>query len=90
MNVVDVTRDAMLAALKVEKVYLLYMDEIKEVHWHLVPRYNEEGINVLAHEPVKTEDFSLAPAIADSFAAALREHVEFVSLEEGLNPNTHF
>ena len=38
MEIVDRVRTAMLATLKCEKVYLLYMDEIRHVHWHLVPR----------------------------------------------------
>lgn len=60
MHVVDVTRDALLKLLKVKKVYLLYMDEVKHVHWQLVPRYNKEGFDIFAHVPKKTKDFSLA------------------------------
>jgi len=60
MEIMDVARDALLEVLKVEKVYLMYMDEAKQVHWHLVPRYNEQGVNVFAHEPSQTDDFSLA------------------------------
>ena len=67
MEVMDVVRDALLNVLGVEKVYLMYMDEAKQVHWHLVPRYDEKGFNVFAHEPKKTGDFSLA--------ALLREEV---------------
>ena len=41
MEVMDIARDALLqTALEVE-VYLLYMDEVRQVHWHLNPRYNE-------------------------------------------------
>lgn len=60
MDVVDDVRGALLKSLHVDKVYLLYMDETKHVHWHLVPRYNEEGFNVFAHEPKESHDFSLA------------------------------
>lgn len=67
MNMVDKVRDALLKALKVEKVYLVYMDEINHVHWHLIPRYNEEGFNVLRHSPEKTEDFSLAEQLTLNF-----------------------
>lgn len=67
MEVMDVIRDTLLKVLNVEKVYLMYMDETKQVHWHLVPRYNEKGFNVFAHEPEKTKDFALAPALREAF-----------------------
>ena len=67
MEVMDIASDALLQTLEVEKVYLLYMDEVRQVHWHLVPRYNEKGFNVFAHEPKKSEDFSLAPALSKAF-----------------------
>ncbi len=60
MDKVDLVRNAMLKALHVEKVYLIYMDEAKHVHWHLVPRYNVEGYNLLSHKPKVLKDFSLA------------------------------
>lgn len=60
MDVVDVVRNAMLRTLKIKKVYLLYMDEAKHVHWHLVPRYNKKGANVLEERPKTLTDTSLA------------------------------
>jgi len=36
------------------------MDEVRHVHWHLVPRYNEKGYDVFLHKPKKSADFSLA------------------------------
>jgi diadenosine tetraphosphate (Ap4A) HIT family hydrolase len=71
MEIVDVVRDTLLDALHVEKVYLLYMDEVKHIHFHLVPRYDEQGMNVLAHNPEKTEDFSLVPALYEAFQKKL-------------------
>jgi len=71
MEIVDVARDAMLKAFEVQKVYLIYMDEIKHVHWHLVPRYDQKGFNVFLHEPTQASDFSLASALKDAFAARL-------------------
>ena len=71
MEIVDVARDAMLKTFEVQKVYLIYMDEIKHVHWHLVPRYDQQGFNVLMHEPTQTSDFSLAPALKEAFVARL-------------------
>jgi len=58
MDRVNEIRNAMLKALKVKKVYLLYMDEVKQVHWHLVPRYNKIGFENLLQKPKKIKDFS--------------------------------
>lgn len=63
MDTVNAVRNAMLKTLKVKKVYLIYMDEAKHVHWHLVPRYNEEGYDVFLHKPKILKDFSLAEKI---------------------------
>jgi diadenosine tetraphosphate (Ap4A) HIT family hydrolase len=60
MSVVDIVRNAMLKTLKIKKVYLVYMDETKHVHWHLIPRYNKKGIVVLDEKPKKLADISLA------------------------------
>jgi diadenosine tetraphosphate (Ap4A) HIT family hydrolase len=72
MDIMDSTRDALLEVLKVEKVYLLYMDELKQVHGHLVPRYNERGFDVFVHEPQKTDDFSLTLALQEAFSRRQR------------------
>lgn len=63
MDVVDQTRNALIEALGVEKVYLMYLDEANHVHWHLVPRYDEKGFNVLQHKPNKLTDTSLADTL---------------------------
>lgn len=65
MDTVNAVRNAMLKALKIRKVYLIYMDEARHVHWHLIPRYNEKGYDVFLHKPAKTKDFSLAPKIKE-------------------------
>ena len=57
MGIIDIARDALLKVYNIEKVYLLYMDEVKQVHWHLVPRFNEKGMNVLKHKPKKATTF---------------------------------
>jgi len=75
MEIVDVTRDALQRVCYVEKVYLIYMDEAREVHWHLVPRYNEEGFNVFKHIPLETRDFSLAPLFREAFLDILGTRV---------------
>lgn len=60
MDIIDSVRNAMLQVLKVEKVYLIYMDEVRHVHWHLVPRYNRAGFNLLREDSKELKDFSLA------------------------------
>ncbi len=60
MEVVDKVRNALMKTQKVEKVYLMYMDEIKHVHWHLIPRYNKLGFNILKHSPKKLNNYDLA------------------------------
>lgn len=63
MDNVDDVRNALIKTLKIKKVYLIYMDEINHVHWHLVPRYNKKGFNVLIHKPQLLKDVSLAEKI---------------------------
>lgn len=65
MDRVNDVRNAMLKALKIKKVYLIYMDEARHVHWHLVPRFNEKGFDVLTHKPGKLKDVSLAKKIRE-------------------------
>ena len=68
METVDAVRSAMLKVLNIEKVYLVYMDEAKHVHWHLVPRYDEKGFNVFHHEPKQVTDFSLVLKIKEKIS----------------------
>lgn len=63
MEVVENVRNALLKVCKVEKAYLMYLDETKHVHWHIIPRYNEQGYTLLAHQPKQINDFSLAQEI---------------------------
>ncbi|HSD12662.1 MAG TPA: HIT family protein [Patescibacteria group bacterium] len=63
MGAVEDARDALMSALKVKKVYLLYMDEANHVHWHLIPRYGVKGFTALSHRPTRLRDFSLAASI---------------------------
>lgn len=67
MDIVELTRKTLREAYGLEKVYLLYLDEIKHVHWHLVPRYNEEGFNILNHTPKEINDFSDAGKLRNLF-----------------------
>ncbi len=60
MDTVNAVRTAMVMALGIKKVYLVYMDEANHVHWQLVPRYNEKGYDVFLHKPTRIKDFSLA------------------------------
>lgn len=59
MDKVDKVRNALINVLKVNKVYLMYMDEAKHVHWHLIPRYNLMGFNLLKNNPKKIKSFKL-------------------------------
>ena len=63
MDTVFATRNALLKTLKIKKVYLVYMDEANHVHWHLVPRYKEQGFDLFQHNPKVLKDFSLAKKI---------------------------
>lgn len=65
MDKVDEIRNALLKVLDLEKVYLVYMDEIGQVHWHLLPRYGEKGFDVFEHEPEERENFPLADEISN-------------------------
>ena len=67
MNIIDLTRNALLKTLKLKKIYLIYMDEANQVHWHLIPRYNKKGYNILKHNPNKLKDFSLTEKIKKNF-----------------------
>ncbi|PIZ99445.1 MAG: hypothetical protein COX77_01515 [Candidatus Komeilibacteria bacterium CG_4_10_14_0_2_um_filter_37_10] len=59
MMIVDKIRSAMIKTLKVKKVYLVYMDEVNQVHWHLVPRYQQKGYDVFQSPTGKLKDFQL-------------------------------
>mgnify|MGYP003874616245 CR=1 FL=1 len=63
METVEKVRNALMKTLKVEKVYLMYMDEIKHVHWHLIPRYSTMGFNLLKHKPKKIHSYNLAKTL---------------------------
>jgi diadenosine tetraphosphate (Ap4A) HIT family hydrolase len=39
------------------------MDEVNQVHRHLVPRYDEKWFDVFKHKPSKLIDFSLTNKI---------------------------
>jgi diadenosine tetraphosphate (Ap4A) HIT family hydrolase len=41
------------------------MDEAKQVHWHLVPRYNKKGSKILMQKPGKIKDFSIDDKIRE-------------------------
>lgn len=60
MNNIDKIRNVMLKILKIKKVYLIYTDEAKHVHWHLIPRYDKIGFNILKEKPKKLKDINLA------------------------------
>jgi len=63
MDTVFAVRNALLKTLKIRKVYLLYIDETKHVHWHLVPRYKKKGFSIFQNAPKVLKDFSLVEKI---------------------------
>lgn len=67
MDTVFAARNALIKTLKVKKVYLVYMDEAKHVHWHLIPRYKEKGFNVFKNQALAIKDFSLGAKIQKNF-----------------------
>lgn len=89
MDVVDLVRDALLEMLKLEKVYLIYMDEARHVHWHLVPRYNEQGFNVFRHAPKRVRTFPLAPRLREAIRRAMGNHREFRAPRRRSPPSPH-
>ena len=76
MNVVDLVRDTMLKELKIKKVYLMYMDEIKHVHWHLIPRYNIKGFALLRHKPHHITKFSQSKKLQAAIQKSINSHHE--------------
>lgn len=66
MDKVDEVRNGLMKALNVKKIYLIYMDEAKHVHWHLIPRYNKKGYDIFKYNPTKLKDFELAKRIRNN------------------------
>lgn len=69
MDKVDEVRNGMVKTLGIKKVYLMYMDEVSHVHWHLIHKFNIKGFNLLKHRPSKLKDFSLASKIRENLAS---------------------
>ena len=67
MSCVERVRSALMETLRTDKVYLLYMDEVQHVHWHLIPRHSDKGLSLLCHEPSGTPDLALLPKLKESF-----------------------
>lgn len=80
MHIIDVTREALLKTYKTKKVYLLYMDELQQVHWHLVPRIGTEtGFALFKKELPKMQDFSIVEKIRENFLKIQKQHPETIS-----------
>jgi len=63
MDKVDEVRNGLINALGVNKIYLIYMDETKHVHWHLIPRYNKKGYDIFKNNPAELKNFKIAAEI---------------------------
>ena len=71
MEAVEQVRCALLDHYQADKVYLLYMDEIKHVHWHLIPRTGKDmGFTLLEHNPKLFQDKLLAEALKKKMKGA--------------------
>lgn len=68
MDTVDQARNAMLKTLGIDKVYMMYMDEVKQVHWHLIPRYKQAGFNILSHNPKPLKKTALASQLKNNWS----------------------
>lgn len=66
MDKVNDIRNALLKTFKIKKVYLVYMDEANQVHWHLIPRFDEKGFDIFKNKPGKLKDFSLTEKIKNN------------------------
>lgn len=66
MDTVFAVRNSLMKTLKVKKVYLVYMDETKHVHWHLIPCYKEKGFYAFQKKEEILKDFSLAEKIKNN------------------------
>lgn len=75
MEIVDATRDMLLEAFKVKKVYLFYMDEAKHVHWHLIPRYKAKGFSIVVGHKIPNSDFSKTQTLKKIFQKMLKKHL---------------
>ena len=72
MNTTQNVHNALQKTLNINKVYMLYLDEIKHVHWHLIPRYNTMGYNILKEAPKKLTKKGLI--LAKRLKKELKEH----------------
>ena len=66
MDKVDEARNSLIETLGIKKVYLIYMDEARHVHWHLIPRYNKKGYDIFKYNPAELKDFKLATKIGNN------------------------
>jgi len=66
MSAVNMVRKALGQFCKAPKVYLAYLDETGDVHWHLFPRKKDDcvkGFILMVQEAGKLEDLSAVPVL---------------------------
>ena len=66
MAVVNMARRALLQHYNAPKVYLAYLDEVGDVHWHLFPRKKGDqvkGFDLMCQKAGKLEDLSAVPLL---------------------------
>ena len=52
------------------------MAETQHVHWHLIPRYDVQGMNVLEEKPKKLKDVSLAKKYKENLKLDVKNFVD--------------
>jgi diadenosine tetraphosphate (Ap4A) HIT family hydrolase len=57
MEALEIVQEALEDFYNTDKVYLAYIDETRHVHWHLIPRKNDEkGLKLLTGESGELTD----------------------------------
>ena len=75
MDITGLVHNALLKLTKTKKVYMMYLDEIKHVHWHLIPRYQIAGYALLKtkSKKLKKQDLALAKKLKLELKQELRK-----------------
>lgn len=66
MSKVNMVRRALMEYYEAPKVYLAYLDETRDVHWHLFPRKKDDcvkGFILMCQQARELDDLSAVPAL---------------------------
>ncbi|MAG60543.1 hypothetical protein CL619_02035 [archaeon] len=59
MDITEKVHNVLMKVTKTTKVYMMYLDEIKHIHWHLIPRYKIAGYTLLKEKPKQLQEKDL-------------------------------